>query len=132
MLRVKKIHILSTMVMAVAFVQPNAHAAGGGCKNLGEQDCTENPTCVWVSSYKMKTGKWIEGYCRVDYRNRAPAYNPSDEEVPAHTADHKWRIHHFHCYPTALVYGRHHGRLTRYYLPCRSRPRSRRSGIRVE
>ena len=57
--------LLITFVVAVGLAltfSPLAFAID--CKGLSKVKCDGSPDCSWVKSYKTKTGKTVDGYCR--------------------------------------------------------------------
>ncbi|WP_419659958.1 hypothetical protein Dvar_02950 [Desulfosarcina variabilis str. Montpellier] len=52
------------------------------CKGLSKGKCDGSPECSWVKSYKTKTGKTVNGYCRAK-----PGKNKSAATVKKKNAD---------------------------------------------
>jgi hypothetical protein len=53
---------VATLVVALALFHSAAMASS--CKGLSQSKCSANAACSWVKSYKTKSGKKVDAYCR--------------------------------------------------------------------
>jgi hypothetical protein len=51
------------LTLLLALPLSNANAAKE-CKGLSKKQCGSNDHCSWVASYKTKSGKTVDSYCR--------------------------------------------------------------------
>lgn len=68
-----------TMAMALAMLQPAAHAAAK-CKGMSKSSCTANSDCSWVAGYATKTGKEVDPYCRVKSGKKKSSKQVSEKQ----------------------------------------------------
>ena len=58
------------IALGALLLQPALASAQSSCRGLTQSKCESSGTCNWVNSYKTKSGKTVNAYCRTKASNK--------------------------------------------------------------
>jgi hypothetical protein len=73
--------LVAAVPMALAVAAAHAESA---CKGLVEQQCANQPVCLWVKGYTRSDGRSVQGYCRSRGGKTSGRSSPPDRSGSAH------------------------------------------------